>query len=202
MKKKKNPDREYDGDGSYLSLSLSVFARRARASISVVYFSSFYCCSVLCAWPRALAPGASSSRTYAERRKETLILRTFQPTILFSYLPVLRNRCRCIPTYLPTYLPALLSNTGRFHWLSRKRDLRNQKEKGRSFCLFLFFFVNSATIVGKWVPFLPWVKERKAKEKTRKEKKKKNIFVQNQSFYFTLFLSFFFLFFFFSILLL
>jgi hypothetical protein len=174
--KKKNPDREYDGDGSYLSLSLSVFARRARASISVVYFSSFCCCSVLRAWPRALAPGASSSRTYAERRKETLILRTFQPTILFSYLPVLRNRCRWIPTYLPTYLPTyrpFFPTPDVSIGYQRKEICAIRKKKGRSFCLLLFFFVNSATIVGKWVPFLPWVKERKAKEKTRKEKKRK-----------------------------
>jgi len=122
-----------------LSLSLRICAPRARVDFNCL-FLLFLCCSVLRAWARALAPGPSSSRTCAERRKKTLILRTFQPTIMFSYLPVLRNRCRWIPTYLPTYLLALLSNSGRFHWLSKKRDLRNQKEKGSSFCPFSFLF--------------------------------------------------------------
>ncbi len=143
--KKKPPDREYDGDGSYLPLSLSAFARRARARVdfSVVYFSSFRCCSVLRAWPRTLAPGASSSRTYAERRKETLILRTFRPTILFSYLPVLRNRCRWIPTYLPTYLPAGPSLQHRTFPLAinEKRSAQSEKKKGALFFTFPFSFL-------------------------------------------------------------
>jgi hypothetical protein len=206
--KKKTPDREYDSDGSYLSLSLRICAPpRARASISVVYFSSFcYCsvlrasisvvyfssfcyCSVLRAWPRALAPGASSSRTYPERRKETLILRTFQPTILFSYLPVLRNRCRWIPTYLPTG-PSFQHQTFPLA-IKEKRSAQSERKRALFFDFFFSFFCNSATIVRKWVPFLPL-----GKRKESKRKEKKNNFVQNQSLYFTLFLSFFLTFFF------
>ncbi len=189
--KKKTPDREYDGDGSYLSLSLRICAPRARASISIVYFSSFCCCSVLRAWPRALAPGASSSRTYAERRKETLILRTFQPTILFSYLPVLRNRCRWLPTYLPTYWPFFPTADVSIGY-QRKEICAIRKKKGALFVLFLFFFFNSATIVGKWVPFLPLGKRKESKRKEKKRKEKKNNFVQNQSLFFHPFSVFFF----------
>jgi hypothetical protein len=88
----------------------------------------------------------------------------------------------------PTLVTALLSNTGRFHWLSKKRDLRQKKNL---FAFYFSFIFNSSKIVDNGFSFFPWEKERKGKAKKRKGK---NSIVQHQLLFSHFFCLFFFLF--------
>jgi hypothetical protein len=119
--------------------SLSVFARLARARRFRLFISPlllFFCAARMASRARARSFVVAYVRGETQGNPNSTDLPTYHPV----FLPSCFEEPLQMDTYLPIYLLALLSNTGRFHWLSKKRDLRNQKEKGRSFFPFSFLF--------------------------------------------------------------
>ncbi len=168
-----------------LSLSLRICAPRARVDFNCLFLLFLL---LLCA---ASMGSRARARTFVVAYVRGETQGNPNSTDLPTYHPVFLPSCFEEPLQMATYLPTGPSFQQRTFPLAikEKRSAQSERKRGLFFFLFLFFFFNSATIVGKWVPFLPLGKR---KESKRKEKKRKTILFRINHFFSTLLLSFFF----------
>jgi hypothetical protein len=153
-----------------LSLSLRICAPRARVDFSCLFllFLLLFCAARMASRARARSFVVAYVRGETQGNPNSTDLPTYHPV----FLPSCFEEPLQMDTYLPTYLPTGPSFQLRTFPLAIKEKRSAQSERKGLFLfslfLFLFFIFNSATIVGKWVPFLPLGKR---KESKRKEKK-------------------------------